>query len=504
MLEAMVISQALDRWPAALPVILAPEREPLRLGELSVLIDKTVRFLNSRGVGRYDRAAVVLPNGPELAVAFPAISAGAIFAPLNPSYSAREFEFYFRDLSVRILITQAGFCEAAVHTAIALGIPVVTLHAVDDGPAGSFVLEGGECGRVADSPGRSEPDDIALLLHSSGTTARPKLIPLTHRNLTSSAGNIARMLNLTPADRCVNVMPLFHIHGLIGGLLSSILAGASVYCTPGFSAHRFMRWLRDSEATWYTAVPAMHQMILTRVDDGAKQMPLRFIRSSSAHLHSKIWKQLEDRFECPVLNAYGMTEASHQVTSNPLPPGVRKLGTVGTSASTRYLILDEEGRVQPVGVSGEVAIAGASVTSGYLAPFEMNKTAFAQGWLRTGDTGRVDDDGYLSLTGRLKEIINSGGEKISPAEVDEVLMGHPSVASALSFGAACATLGERICAAVVLQDGREATEADLKSFVRDRLARFKVPRQIFILDEIPRGATGKLQRIGLAQRLGLE
>lgn len=499
----MAISEALSRRLGKSPVICAPDQRPLSFHELDEVIDSTIRFLNWQGIGRSDAVAVVLPNGPELAAAFLAISAGAIFAPLNPAYSAREFEFYLRDLGVRALVTQPGFCEAASQTASVLGIPVIAFNNIDGGPAGAFVLEGGGSGRDAERPGRSEADEIALLLHSSGTTARPKLVPLSHRNLISSAMHIAQSLQLTPADTCMNVMPLFHIHGLIGALLSSMLAGCPVYCTPGFNAHGFFRTLQDSGATWYTAVPTMHQMILARAGSRAKQVALRFVRSSSAHLHTKIWKQLEERFECPALNAYGMTEASHQVTSNPLPPGVRKLGTVGISTATQYVILDEHGCTQLPGATGEVAIRGTAVMGGYRVPSEANRMAFCDGWFRTGDTGTIDGEGYVTLTGRLKEIINCGGEKLSPAEIDEVVMNHPSVASALSFGAPCPALGERACAAVVLHEGREATEADLKSFVSDRLAKFKVPRQILILKEIPKGATGKMHRIGMAQRLGL-
>jgi acyl-CoA synthetase (AMP-forming)/AMP-acid ligase II len=277
-----------------------------------------------------------------------------------------------------------------------------------------------------------------------------------------------------------------------------------VHCSPGFNALRFFKWLHESSATWYTAVPTMHQMILARGDERSNSSGVRFVRSSSAHLHTNIWRELENRFDCPVLNAYGMTEASHQVSSNPLPPAIRKYGTVGISNTTEYVILNEQGAVQPQGVAGEVAILGNAVTAGYLVPEEANKTAFSNGWFRTGDSGVIDTDGYLTLTGRLKEIINCGGEKLSPAEIDEVLMAHPSVASALSFGASCPVMGERVCAVVVLHSGRAATESDLKAFVRDRLAKFKVPKRVVITDEIPRGATGKMQRIGMAQRLGLE
>lgn len=499
----MVISELIGGHSSGISLISARGGGQLTAGELNGLIERTVRSLNQAGAGREDRVAVVLPNGPELACAFFAVSACCVFAPLNPAYSEREFEFYLRDLDVQFLITQEGFCDAASNTANALGISILLLRMQCDKAAGSFVLEGGTR-RAARLPGLAEANDTALLLHTSGTTARPKLIPLSHKNLTFSALNIAATLGLNPDDRCMNVMPLFHIHGLVGALLASIAAGCPVYCTPGFNALQFMRLLRESDANWYTAVPTMHQMIVGREAQVAGLRQLRFIRSSSAHLSVKIAEQLEDRFGCAALNSYGMTEASHQVSSNPPLPGTRKQGSVGVSRTTRFGIL-RAGRVtEGPSETGEVVIQGEAVMDGYLVPEEANAMAFHEGWFRTGDLGQVDNDGYLTLRGRIKEIINSGGEKISPAEIDEILLAHPVVASAVCFGASCADLGEKVCAAVVLREGESASEAELKTFARDRLARFKVPRQILIVKDIPRGATGKIQRIGMAKRLGME
>ncbi len=471
---------------------------------LGALIGKTVFSLNQLGIGREDRVAVVLPNGPNLATGFLAISAGdRVCAAKSGLFGSRVRIFSSRSRRCGSG-DSAGFLSRRDRCRQRVGIPVIGLLARDSGIAGDFTLEGHRVKPACAAPGLSGASDIALLLHSSGTTARPKLVPLTHRNLSKSAFNIASTLALTPVDTCLNVMPLFHIHGLIGALLSSISAGASIYCLPGFNGLRFFDGLQNSGATWYTAVPAMHQMILGRSGERSKDTRLRFIRSSSAHLHTPIWRRMEDQFECPVLNSYGMTEASHQVASNPLPPGVRKMGTVGNSATTEYVVLNESGEVQPQGIEGEVALRGAAITKGYLSPAGATEAAFRNGWFRTGDSGVIDSDGYLSLTGRIKEIINCGGEKLSPAEIDEVLMDHPSIATALTFGASCPVLGERVCAVVVLRQGCEVTESEIKSFARERLAKFKVPRQVIITDEIPRGATGKMQRIGMARRLGLE
>jgi acyl-CoA synthetase (AMP-forming)/AMP-acid ligase II len=301
-------------------------------------------------------------------------------------------------------------------------------------------------------------------------------------------------------------MPLFHIHGLMAAVLASLSAGASVFCSPGFDALQFFSWLSESRATWYTAVPTMHQAILQRASRNQQSIDearLRFIRSSSSSLPPTVFNELEGTFDVPVIEAYGMTEASHQMTSNPLPPGERKPGTVGVPFGLEVAIMDDKGRLLPQGSIGEIVIRGKNVTRGYANNPQANATGFTDGWFRTGDQGMLDVDGYLSIQGRLKEIINRGGEKISPREVDEVLMEHPAVQQAVTFAMPHPKLGEEVAAAVVLYPGMQAGEQELRDFARERLAPFKVPRKIVILEEVPKGATGKLQRIGLAHKLGL-
>ncbi|MFZ1426334.1 MAG: AMP-binding protein, partial [Geminicoccaceae bacterium] len=353
-------------------------------------------------------------------------------------------------------------------------------------------------------------DEIALVLHTSGTTSRPKIVPLLQRNLAASARHIRTTLALTPEDRCLNIMPLFHIHGLIAAVLSSLSAGASIYCTPGFNALRFFHWLGDARPSWYTAVPTMHQAILARAERNPEAVAaagLRLIRSSSASLPPQVMQALEATFEAPVIESYGMTEATHQMASSPLPPAPRKPGSVGIAAGPLLRVAGEDGRFLPLGHEGEVVISGPNVTPGYEANPEANAKAFFEAdgrrWFRTGDQGLLDPEGYLRITGRLKEIINRGGEKVSPLEVDEVLMDHPAVAQVVTFAMPHAKLGEEVAAAVVLREGLSADEPEIRAFAAVRLADFKVPRRVVILAEIPKGATGKLQRIGLAQKLGL-
>jgi acyl-CoA synthetase (AMP-forming)/AMP-acid ligase II len=344
------------------------------------------------------------------------------------------------------------------------------------------------------------------VLHTSGTTSRPKIVPLLHRNVCASARNIRTTLRLTPDDRCMNVMPLFHIHGLMAPVLASLSAGASVACTPGFNALKFFSWLDEIQPTWYSAVPTMHQALLSRAgrnEESVARARLRFIRSSSASLPPQVLAKLEDTFGVPVVEAYAMTEASHQMTCNPLPPGVRKAGTVGPAAGPEVAVMDGEGNLLEPGAVGEIVIRGPNVTLGYENNPEANAAAFTNGWFRTGDQGVMDEDRYVTLTGRLKEIINRGGEKISPKEVDEVLMDHPAVQQVVTFAVPHDKLGEEVAAAVVLREGTEATEAEIRDFAAERLAAFKVPRTVLVLDEIPKGPTGKLRRIGLAEQLGL-
>ncbi|MES2666194.1 MAG: acyl--CoA ligase [Pseudomonadota bacterium] len=492
---------------ATAPAIGAPGRDWLTYGALRALAADVAVSLRGFGIGATDRVAIVLPNGPEMAAAFVTIAQAAVTAPLNPAYQQEEYAFYLSDLRAKALVVLAGYDGPALAAANACGMAVLRLHTSADLPAGQFSLSGGPATPAPyTTPG---PDNTALILHTSGTTSRPKIVPLLQSNLVASARNIEAALALTPADRCLNVMPLFHIHGLIAAVTASLAAGASVWCAPGFDALKFFGWMRDAQPTWYTAVPTMHQAILSRAarnSDVIAAVPLRFLRSSSASLPAQVMLALADTFKAPVIEAYGMTEATHQMTSNPLPPGAQKPGSVGVAAGPQLAVAHEvENRL--TGGTGEVVISGPNVTPGYESNPDANARNFfmvdGQRWFRTGDQGAIDGEGYLRLTGRLKEIINRGGEKISPLEVDGVLLDHPAIVQVVAFAMPHAKLGEEVAAAVVLREGHQATEREIRDFCATRMADFKVPRRVIILEEIPKGATGKLQRIGLAEKLGL-
>lgn len=488
---------------AAAAAIMASGRKPLSYGSLLRQVEKSVQSFRALGVQRNDRVAVVLPNGPDMAVSFLAVAAGATCAPLNPAYRQAEFEFYLSDIGAKALLIASGLESPSRQVARQLNIPIIELGPSDSAEAGVFVLDGKPrpAGEEHDLP---QPDDVALVLHTSGTTSKPKVVPLTQRNLCASALHISSTLQLGANDRCLNVMPLFHIHGLVGALLSSVARGGSVICTSGFDAEKFFEWLDLLAPTWYTAVPTMHQAVLTRVSrhrDIVGRRPLRFIRSSSASLPPTVMADLESAFRTQVIEAYGMTEASHQMTSNPLAPQPRKSGSVGPAAGPDVGVMDSAGNLLPYGQTGEVVIRGPNVIQGYEKNQAANQTAFTSGWFRTGDEGRFDEDGYLFLTGRLKEMINRGGEKIAPREIDDVLLQHPDIAQALSFAVPHPTLGEDVAAAVVAKANATLTQGEIRDFAAERLAAFKVPTQIVILDEIPKGPTGKPQRIGLADKL---
>ncbi len=497
-----ILKRRVEKNPEAI-AIAAPGRRPLTYSGLLRQAERTAKALSAFGLNRGDRVALVLPNGPEMAAAFVAVASAATCAPLNPSYRSEEFEFYISDLDARALIVASDMDSPARQVARKRNVPIIELVPTIEAEAGIFALTGDK----RSSPngcGFAQPSDTALVLHTSGTTSRPKIVPLTQANICRSGYNISLTLALTEKDRCLNVMPLFHIHGLIGAVVASLTAGARVVCTPGFDAESFFDWLDAFHPSWYTAVPTIHQAVLARASAHREiiaRRPMRLIRSSSAPLPKRVMEEMESIFQTQVIESYGMTEASHQMTSNPLAPLYRKPGSVGIAAGPEVAIMDEVGNLLPAGEIGEVVIRGTNITAGYENNPKANQGAFTNGWFRTGDQGRFDADGYLFLTGRLKEIINRGGEKIAPREVDDVLTQHPAIAQAVTFGVPHPTLGEDVAAAVVLKRGTDVTESEIRDFAATQLAEFKVPKQLLIVDEIPKGPTGKLQRIGLADKL---
>ncbi len=493
----MPVETIADILPSADPnaaAVVVPQGGPnLSYAEFNREVERVAGLLAGRGIESGRAVSIVLPNGLDFMTLFMAVArVGAIAAPLNSAYTIDEFKFFMEDADSQLVIVPTGE-HAGRDAASALGIAV--LDASLDGA--ELILgeeDGDELVDIAEvaPPG---PDDVALFLHTSGTTNRPKGVPLTHENLVTSLKNISATYELSPDDVAMVVMPLFHVHGLIGVALSTLYSGGSIVIPPRFSAGAFWPVQAETGATWYSAVPTIHQVLLMRADDDkAPQQSFRFIRSCSSALAPSVFHSLEKRFGAPVLEAYGMTEASHQMSSSPLPPGERMPGTVGKPTGVEVAIMDMEGKgdLLAVGSTGEVVIKGRNVTHGYNNNPDANAEAFVNGWFRTGDQGILDDAGYLTLTGRIKELINRAGEKISPLEVDAVLLQHEAVAEAVCFAVPDEKYGEVVHAAVVLTG--DAGEEEIRRYCGQYLAGFKVPDVVYIADSLPRTATGKIQR----------
>lgn len=482
--------------------ILAPGRLPLTYFELAARIEHTISMLRECGVTGQDRVAVVMQNGPELAVLCIAIASFAACAPLNPSYRAPEFERALLNIRPRYVAVSAELAPEISEIAAAQGIGVIRVTSCPEQAAGTSTVE--LCLQENNASARPNMGN-ALILQTSGTTSTPKLVGHSQASLIKSAGNIARSLGLTPSDRSLAVMPLFHVHGLLAALLASLVSGSSVVCCPAFRVSQFFGWLTEFRPTWYTAVPTMHAAIVAHAAHAqaiVRHGSLGFVRSCSAPLPARVALELEDLFGVPVIEAYGMTEACHQICSNPLPPHTRKRGSVGIPTGTEVRIINEQGIPLRTGEEGEIAVRGPWVISGYLDNPLASAQNFDNGWLRTGDIGVSDGDGFLFIRGRSKEIINRGGAKISPVEIENALLSHPAVAESVCFAIPDVHLGEDVGAAVVLRESH-IRAADLRAFAATKLAAFKVPRQIAIVDELPKGATGKLQRQGMAEKLGM-
>jgi acyl-CoA synthetase (AMP-forming)/AMP-acid ligase II len=470
--------------------LVAPEdgREST-FGELERAVLELAGRLRAIGVERGDRVALVLANGPELVQILLAITTlGAAAAPLNPAYTVDEHSFYLADLEPRLLLAPADDMQAARAAAGASARVVDVL--VGDGERPGLAVDG----RLVE---REEPfdagsaDDIALLLHTSGTTSRPKQVPLLQHNLVASARTIAAHYRLEPDDVSYVAMPLFHVHGLVASVFGAFAGGGSAVVPRRFSPRRFWRQAVDHRVTWFSAGPTLHQMILDKQAAEAAPAALRFARSCSSAMSPALMQRIEDVYQVPLLEAYGMTEASHQMSSNPLPPDPRLAGSVGVPTGTEIRVVDGHGVDAPAGDSGEVVIRGAGVTPGYLSNPDANAEAFRDGWFRTGDRGAFEN-AYLRLQGRIKEMILRGGENISPYEIEDVLLAHPAVSDAVCFAVEDELYGEEVAAAVVVRGAVD--ERVLRDHCRERLAPFKVPKTIRIVSQIPRTATGKLQR----------
>jgi oxalate---CoA ligase len=493
---AETLNAILEQPDPSRPALVVPEDgQHLTYAELADQVKRLAGCLSAAGVRRGDKVAFTLPNGPDVVQILLAITAlGAAAAPLNPAYTQSEYMFYLQDVAPRFLLMPASLPEAAVTAARACEVPVLTIRSGGGEPA-VLLADGHELAPATGfEPG--QPEDVGIVLHTSGTTSRPKQVPLRQRNLMASTRTIAAHYQLGTGDVSFCVMPLFHVHGLVASTFAALAAGGSVIVPRRFTPRGFWPQAREHGATWLSAGPTLHQMILDRADDGGAPQTLRFARSCSSALSPALLARAEQAYGVPMLEAYGMTEASHQMASNPLPPAARIPGSVGVATGTQVSVADKAGNLLPEGSAGEVVIRGPGVMSGYVANPAATAEAFFGDWFRTGDRG-VLRDGYLYLEGRLKEMIIRGGENIAPAEIEQVLLSHPAVRDAVCFGVADEKYGELVAAAVTVHDDIEPKA--LIEHCRERIAAFKVPVTVHVLAEIPRTATGKVQRRRVAE-----
>lgn len=499
---ASVLRHHASHQPDAM-ALLGEDQHAMRYSDLWQQVQRIGCQLQSSGITPAARVAMALPNGPEMAVALLGTASYATCVPLSAVYQHPECRHYLESTRAQALIIQKGAFNPAYAVASELGLSIFEIDLSPADVASRFTRMGaekiGEISRM--DPVESGASDIALMLHTSGTTAHPKRVPLSHAALMASARNIVRHLQLTPADRCLNVMALFHSHGIVGALLSSIVAGGSVVCTRRFDENKFFDLVAQFQPTWYSATPTIHQAVLEHEDVYRRAAPthrFRFVRSSSAPLSPGVLQRLADMVRAPVIESYGMTEWS-QMASTPLS-GVTKPGSVGVASGVEIGVLGKDGSLAQVG-AGDVVVRGTVLANGYEGDPITTEQSFRDGWFLTGDQGRIDADGYLFLTGRSKEVINRGGEKIAPREIDEALLEHPDVLEATAFAAPHHSLGEDVVAAVVLRKNATLQEEALRNFLFDRLANFKIPSNILFVADIPKSAAGKVQRIGLYEQL---
>ncbi|HEX9121248.1 MAG TPA: acyl--CoA ligase [Terriglobales bacterium] len=497
MQSVTTVLEALQLAPGDRTAIIIPESGArVSYASLRQQVLEMADTLAAAGVRRGSRVAIALPNGLPAIVSFLAATIAGTAAPMNQTYKYQEFCFYLQDTNAKVLILGQDDTGEAGPAAADSGVPILPIE-ID--AQGTVRLKG-----IAPKPWTTAPaaDDIALVLHTSGSTGQPKRVPLEHRHLALSAANIVKTYALSPDDVSLCFMPLFHVHGIVASTLAPLLSGGTVVAPTGVNPLIFWRLVRQYRVTWYTAVPTIHHVVSARARSGDRPEQggsLRFVRSASAPLAPDAMRKMEEVFGVPVLEAYGMTEAAHQMASNPLPPAARKPGSVGLPTGLEISIMDSIGHHLPGRDRGEIVIKGPNVFHGYENNPGANAEAFVDGWFRTGDEGWKDEGGYVHISGRIKELINRAGEKIAPRHVDEVLGEHPAVAEAVTFGMPHPTLGEEVAAAVVLREGH--SDADLLKFCRERLAHFECPKKIFVVESIPRTATGKILRRAVAALL---
>jgi acyl-CoA synthetase (AMP-forming)/AMP-acid ligase II/thioesterase domain-containing protein/acyl carrier protein len=449
-----------------------------------------------------------MPNGPKSALAIVAVACSAVSIPLNPRQTLREIEVCFAVLRPDAVFLVRGADSIVRRVAERRGITIIEAVQPEDGFLNFTIAEMQSANaRALDEDDEPDPNAPAFILQTSGTTSAPKFIPTSHKNMLAAAARVRNWFDLTPQDRCLSASPIFYAHGLHVTVFAPILSGGTIAFPKDAFSFDYVEWFETLKPTWYSAGPTLHRLVFDHIksdaDDAKMGHSLRFVLSGGAPLPRDVKEGLQKALKVPVVEHYGSSEGL-QICSNQLQSGRSKPETCGIPSPDTIVIVDDNGRRLPPGQQGEILVGGPTVVSGYLNAPELNKAHFVNGWFKTGDIGSIDDDGFLSLHGRKNDLINRGGEKISPAEIDDILLCHPAVAEAAAFSVPHARLGEDVVAAVVLHSGATVSPEELRKYLRDQLASFKVPGKIFVRDKLPKGKTGKVIRRELSESLGSE
>jgi oxalate---CoA ligase len=489
-------AQLRSAWPA----IVASKSSPLSYGELFEKICTVRGDLYQAGFDHESRVVIALQHGPLAALAVVTVACSAVAVPIDIELTLPEVDRSFAVIRPAAVVLLKDTPSPARTVAERRNTPIIEVASPDGGKLDLHL----DIPRVGNDASPAEPiaDMPAFIQQTSSTTGEPKLIPYNHRNMLAAARRVQGWFGLTPSDRCLSVSPIHYSHGLKFTTFTPLITGGSIAFPLDSSRLNFAEWFSELRPTWYSAGPTLHRYVF----DKAKRIPeartihnLRFAVSAGAPLPEDVCVGLHRALGVHVLQQYGTAETA-QISANLPPPGAAKLGTCGIPPEDTVIIVREDGSRAAPGQKGEVWVRGPTVMSGYLEDPELNRAAFVDGWFRTGDIGSLDGDGFLTLHGREKELINRGGEKIAPTEIDNALMRHPAVKEAAAYAVYHPRLGEDVAAAVVLQPGSMITEDDLRKFLSTQLAMFKVPRHIVFQDKLPKGSTGKLQRQKLGDR----
>lgn len=485
-----VLDMRADTTPDAIFLIDPDKGETLTYAQTRQRARAVAGYLLKRGIEPGVSIAYAMPNSINTVICLLGGLYGGYLTTAVNLVAGRDVIAYVLDHSEAQLVFVEEASARIVETALA--VSPATTEMVDVTPD----LWAAEAEIAAQPDGGTD----GLLMYTSGTTGRPKGVVLTHRSLLAGGANPAEAHALTHEDRALCVLPLYHINGLCVTVMGPLVSGGSIVLPKKFSVSTFWQTLRANAGTWFSVVPTQISYLLHDETPFDAIPGLRFGRSASAPLSPDVQTAFEERFNVPVIETMGLTETAAQILSNPLPPGTRKIGSPGVAVGNEVLIGDKQQREMPRGEEGEVLVRGPNVMRVYLKNEDATRDALtADGWLRTGDLGRMDADGYVTITGRLKELIIKGGENIAPREVDEALYSHPDVIEAAAFACDCANYGQRIEAGVVTREGSDADEAVLLALCCERIGKFKAPDRIHFFDELPKGPSGKIQRIKLGE-----